>query len=161
MNAAKTGSPEGVRMLLEAGADPNKVNSDGMTALAYGIISGNVDVINMLAPVTTAGDDQVIIRLAQSSINIEGEVEKYLDKIKDKEKLQLLLDKASSFGNEKLLDYLLNTLHHDWSTHQLNKALENTIKSEKVDAVKTIFEYFKSTKLSISARTRKLMKKRG
>ena len=64
MNAAKTGSPEGVRMLLEAGADPNKVNSDGITALAFGIISGNVDVINMLAPVTTAGVDQVIIRLA-------------------------------------------------------------------------------------------------
>ena len=106
MNSAKTGSPEGVRMLLEAGADPNlvvlvdekdsddsddekegahKEDSEGMTALAYGIISGNIEVITLLAPVTTAGVDQIIIKLAQSSLNIEGALEEYLRKINDDE----------------------------------------------------------------------------
>ena len=100
INAAKTGSPEGVEMLLKAGADPNKEDSKGITALAYGIVSGNIDVINLLAPVTTAGVDQIIIKLAQSSLNIEGEVEKYLKKINDEDKRILLLEKSSLYGNE-------------------------------------------------------------
>ena len=98
MNAAKTGSPEGVAMLLKAGADPNKEDSEGMTALAYGIVSGNINVINLLAPVTTAGVDQ-IIKLSQSSLNIEGELEKYLSQINDDAKMKLLMEKASLYGN--------------------------------------------------------------
>ena len=104
MNAAKTGSPEGVEMLLKAGADPNKEDSEGMTALAYGIVSGNIDVINLLAPVTTAGVDQIIIKLAQSSLNIEGKIEEYLRNVKTDQKAKLLLEKASLYGNDKLLD---------------------------------------------------------
>ena len=81
MNASKTGSPEGIEMLLEAGADTNKEDSKGMTALAFGIVSGNIEVINLLAPVTTAGVDQIIIKMAQSRLNIEGALEEYLRKI--------------------------------------------------------------------------------
>ena len=90
MNAAKTGSLEGIEMLLKAGADPNKEDSEGMTALAYAIVSGNIEIINKLAPVTTTGVDQIIIKLAQSSLNIEVELEKYLKNI-EKKKIDFLL----------------------------------------------------------------------
>ena len=82
MNATKTGSPEGVIMLLQAGADPNTQNSEGMTALAFGIVSGHMNVIDLLAPVTAAGMDQIIIKLAQSKLEIRGELEKYLRQIR-------------------------------------------------------------------------------
>ena len=142
MNAAKTGSPEGVEMLLEAGADPDKEDSDGMTALAFGIVSGNIEVVNMLAPVTTAGVDQIIIKLTESNLNIEGEVLKYLNKIQSEEWLNLLLEKSSLYGNEKFLDYLLNKSQYVWSNVAIMKAVENVILTHKVKPVKLLKKYF-------------------
>ena len=144
MNAAKTGSPEGVDMLLKAGADPNTEDSVGMTALAYGIVSGNIDVINLLAPVTSAGVDQIIIKLAQSILNIEGELENYLKKFNGDEKMKFLLEKASFYGNEKLLDYLLNKSNHVMSEDSVRKAFEIVIKTDKVKPVQCISQYYES-----------------
>ena len=147
-------------MLLEAGADPDKEDSEGMTALAYGIISGNIEVINLLAPVTTAGVDQIIIKLAQSSLNIEGELEKYLRKINDDAKMNLLLEKSSLYGNDKLLDFLLNKSNHVWSEDAVRKALENAIKTDKGKPVQTLQEYCKKKNFPLDS-LRPLFGQRG
>ena len=141
MKAANSVSPEGIEILLKAGADPNIENPAGMTALAYGILSENIDVINLLAPATTAGVDQIIIKLAQSSLDIKGELEIYLKKIDIEEKRNLLLEKASFYGNDKLLDFLLNKSNFVWSEVVVRKAFENVIKSDKVKAVQLLEEY--------------------
>ena len=110
MNAAKTGSPEGVKMLLEADADPDTMDPRGMTALAYGIISGNIEVLNLLAPVTLQGSKQIMKMLAQSDLVIEQELQEYLRRIRMQNKTSMiyLLEKSSLYGNEQVLNFLLN-----------------------------------------------------
>ena len=100
MHAAERGSPEGVQMLLEAGADPDIEDSYGATALAYGIVGRNIEVINMLAPITTASGDHVITRLAQSNLKIEGELEKYLERTTN----------LASYTNDLSIHHTLNNL---------------------------------------------------
>ena len=136
-------------MLLKAEADPNKGDAEGMTALAYGIVSGNIDVINLLDPLTIAGVDQIIIKLAQSSLNIEGELEKYLSKISNDEKMNILLENSSLYGNDKLLDYLLNKSNHSWPEKVVKNALKNVIKADKVKAVQFVQEYCKVKNMKI------------
>ncbi|GIY74081.1 KN motif and ankyrin repeat domain-containing protein 4 [Caerostris extrusa] len=48
MNAASQGSVEMVRMLLEAGADPNLQDNDGSTALMYAAVHGQEPCIQLL-----------------------------------------------------------------------------------------------------------------
>ena len=78
MNAAKAGSPEGIEVLLAAGADPNMEDNEGRLALAYAFISENIEVFDRLAPVTTTnvGVDNIITLLAQSNIKIEKSIGK-------------------------------------------------------------------------------------
>ena len=143
MNAAKAGTITGVRTLLSAGADPNIVNIRGMTALAFGIVSGNNVVVKLLASRTSTGVGvkNILIKLAQADFDIEGPLETYLDAI-TKEQKSLLLERASFFGNAKLLDYLLNKSNNSWSRHELRAAIENAEQSEKFNAVLTLQRYF-------------------
>ena len=147
MNAAKSGSPEGVESLLKALADPNIEDTEGMTAIAYGIISGNVDVIELLAPITTSGVDQIIVTLAQSSVSINGEIENYLRRITDENKMNLLLDQSSFYGNHKMLDYLLNAADYAWSEIDVMKALENAIISDNEKSAHIVKEYIVTKEL--------------
>ena len=143
MHGAKFGSLEEISFFLNAGADPNILNSEGMTALAYGIVSGNIEVIYLLAPVTTAGVDQIIIKLAQSSLKIEVDFEKILGNIIDNEKLNFLLENSSLFGNEKLLEFVLNKTNHTWSSDLLDRAFQNLIKTDKEQPVQILRDYYK------------------
>ena len=84
MNAAKTSSIESVQILLrknvknETLADPNVVDEKGQTALAYALKTNNIQVINMLAEVTTEVSETTMKMLAQSNVKIEGDLEKYV-----------------------------------------------------------------------------------
>ena len=127
---------------MMAGADPNIVNFKGMTALAYGIVSGSsAAVVNLLASRTTAGLKQVLNRLAQADFDIEGPLETFLE-LANRDQTSLLFERASFFGNTKLIDYLLNKSKYSWSRHQLRTAIENAEKSEKQNAVLILQRYF-------------------
>ena len=89
MNAAKTSSTEAVHLLLNRDpsnghkvlADPNVADKNGLTALAFSLSTNNIEVINKLAEVTTQVTDTTVKILAQSTVKIEGQLGKYVEKI--------------------------------------------------------------------------------
>ena len=62
MKAALSGWVETVSCLLQLGADPNKLDSHGRTALYYALQSGDVDCDEMLIGVTNKGEDDTILQ---------------------------------------------------------------------------------------------------
>ena len=53
---------ETVSCLLQLGADPNKLDSDGRTALYSALQSGDIDCVEMLIGVTNKGEDDKILQ---------------------------------------------------------------------------------------------------
>ena len=62
MYAALNGWVETVSCLLQLGADPNKLDSDGRTALYSALQSGDIDCVEMLIGVTNKGEDDKILQ---------------------------------------------------------------------------------------------------
>ena len=62
MYAALNGWVETVSCLLQLGADPNKLDSDGRTALHSALQSGDIDCVEMLIGVTNKGEDDTILQ---------------------------------------------------------------------------------------------------
>ena len=82
MSAARTSSTELVRLLLiEKNADPNIINSQDMTALDYALKTDNIEIINMLSKVAKERDKTLKL-LAQSHIELIGEIENRVKKMK-------------------------------------------------------------------------------
>ena len=48
VEAASAGDKDAVRSMLKDGADVNQAQGDGMTALHYAVLNGNVELANML-----------------------------------------------------------------------------------------------------------------
>src|SRR5512142_3016479 len=48
VTAASAGDKDAIRSMLKAGADVNQAEGDGMTALHYAALNGNVDLATML-----------------------------------------------------------------------------------------------------------------
>ena len=145
-------------MMLEAGADPSLENSEGMTALAYGIENGKVEVIELLAtnpPETESGVEMVIVKLAESSIKMNNITKKLLEKILEldfKENSKDLIFYTSIFGNENLLDYLLNKSNFcdNLETDDLQEAFAYAVQSDKVEPVKIILDAWQNIFLNAS-----------
>ena len=166
MAAAKNGSSRAVKWMLEAGANPKLENSEGMTALAYGIENGNVEVIELLAknpPKTQSGVKMVIVKLAESSIKMNNITQRLLEKILDldfKENSKALIFYTSIFGNENLLDYLLNksSFWDNLDTDDLQEAFAYAVQSDKVEPVKIILHAWLKTFLNASDLTEESLK---
>ena len=117
MNAAKTSSTEAVHLLLNRDpsnghkvlADPNVADKNGLTALAFSLSTNNIEVINKLAEVTTKVTDTTVKILAQSTVKIEGQLGKYVEKILNDGHKWVLMLLATFFGNPLMLDYLLSS----------------------------------------------------
>ena len=62
MYAAMGGWVETVSCLLQLGADPNKLNSNGKPALYCALQSGDIDCVEMLIGVTNKGEDDTILQ---------------------------------------------------------------------------------------------------
>ena len=62
MLAALRGWVETVSCLLQLGADPNKLGSNGRTALISALVSGDIDCVEMLIGVTNKGKDDTILQ---------------------------------------------------------------------------------------------------
>ena len=62
MYAAMSGWVETVSCLLQLGADPNKLSSDGRPALFCALVSGDIDCVEMLIGVTNKGEDDTILQ---------------------------------------------------------------------------------------------------
>ena len=54
--AALQGCVETVHCLLQLGADPNLLDSNGRPALYYALVAGDVDCVEVLIGVTNKGD---------------------------------------------------------------------------------------------------------
>ena len=99
MSAARTSSTELVRLLLiEKNADPNIINSQDMTALDYALKTDNIEIINMLSKVAKERDKTLKL-LAQSHIELIGEIENRVKKMKRENQKQLMVY-SSFYGNE-------------------------------------------------------------
>ena len=74
MQAALSRSSEVVDVLLQAGADPNIVLTDGETALSYALQSGDLAIIDKLCAVTTTtqGREKAFYRIARERIALSG-----------------------------------------------------------------------------------------
>ena len=68
-------------------------------------------------------------------------------KINGVAKLKFLLQTSSLYGNEKLLDYLLNNTDYVWSVDEVKIAFENVIKTDKVKPVEVVKNYSKTRNL--------------
>ena len=62
MIAALNGWVETVSCLLQLGADPNKLDSDGKPALHSALQSGDIDCVEMLIGVTNKGEDDTMLQ---------------------------------------------------------------------------------------------------
>ena len=62
MSAAVNGWVETVSCLLQLGADPNKLSSDGTPALYAALQSGDIDCVEMLIGVTNKGEDDTMLQ---------------------------------------------------------------------------------------------------
>ena len=74
MQAALSRSNEVVDVLLQAGADPNIVQSDGTTALCLALESGDLAIIDKLCAVTTTtqGREKAFYWIARKRIALSG-----------------------------------------------------------------------------------------
>ena len=138
MNAARTSSTELVRLLLiEKNADPNIINSQDMTALDYALKTDNIEIINMLSKVAKERDKTLKL-LSQSHIELKGEIENRVKKMKKENQKQLMVY-SSFYGNEYLLKYLLQKkkpLRVDMSL-----ILKNCIMSDNPQACTVVLFY--------------------
>ena len=138
MSAARTSSTELVRLLLiEKNADPNIINSQDMTALDYALKTDNIEIINMLSKVAKERDKTLKL-LAQSHIELIGEIENRVKKMKRENQKQLMVY-SSFYGNEYLLKYLLQKkkpLRVDMSL-----ILKNCIMSDNPQACTVVLFY--------------------
>ena len=62
MYSALNGWVETVSCLLQLGADPNKLDSNGTPALYDALHSGDIDCVEMLIGVTNKGEDDTIMQ---------------------------------------------------------------------------------------------------
>ena len=62
MLAALSGWVETVSCLLQLGADPNKLDSNGIPALYCALQCGDIDCVEMLIGVTNKGEDDTILQ---------------------------------------------------------------------------------------------------
>ena len=138
MSAARTSSTELVRLLLiEKNADPNIINSQDMTALDYALKTDNIEIINMLSKVAKERDKTLKL-LSQSHIELIGEIENRVKKMKKENQKQLMVY-SSFYGNEYLLKYLLQKkkpLRVDMSL-----ILKNCIMSDNPQACTVVLFY--------------------
>ena len=66
-DAALNGCVETVHCLLQLGADPNLLDSDGFPALYHALQAGDVDCVEMLIGVTKKGDHHSVFDNIQKS----------------------------------------------------------------------------------------------
>merc|ERR1712024_38107 len=76
-----------------------------MTALDYALKTDNIEIINMLSKVAKERDKTLKL-LSQSHIELIGEIENRVKKMKKENQKQLMVY-SSFYGNEYLLKYLL------------------------------------------------------
>ena len=166
MNAAKTSSTESVQLMLKKDpnngnrtlADPNVVDGNGETALDFALRTNNTEVINILAEVTTEVSDTSIKMLAQSNVKVENNLENYVQK---SGKIETLFEVSSFFGNPHVLDYLLSKPELSWTESDVDKCIENVIKSDDIKACQVVQDYCQKNKIVVKKDFETLARSRG
>ena len=126
MSAALNASDETVSSLLSWGADPDKTNANGNTALIFAIQSKCSTTINMLAPKTKANLGGALFQLAIDKVDLmTGELRQLVERAaQDKMAAIRGLEVAAKFGSNKMIEILANCtqdhsifdahIHHIW-----------------------------------------------
>ena len=110
MDATLSASDETVSSLLSWGADPDKTDADGRTALIYAIVSKCVTTITLLAPVSQVNLGRALYQLAREKIELmTGELRKLVERAaQDREAAIEGLEAAAKFGSSKMIEILAN-----------------------------------------------------
>ena len=74
MLAAKTNSIESVKLLLKKNADTSICDENNFTALTYGILSGNIEIIEILIRKTNSFLDVSLMKLAESKFRVNQNI---------------------------------------------------------------------------------------
>ena len=78
MAAARTRSIEALNVLLQGGANPNKVNSNGSTALRNALQSKDMAIIDKLCVKTTEGRKGAFYMIASTRLNISEPLQAFI-----------------------------------------------------------------------------------
>ena len=105
MSAAHHASDETISFLLSLGANPDKTDDDGNTALMYAIQSKCTTTINLLAPVTQVSLGGAIAILAREKVDVTTvELRQLVERAaQDKEAAIEGLVKAAQFGSSEII----------------------------------------------------------
>ena len=105
MIAAQSASDETVSSLLSWGADPDKTDADGATALIYAIQSKCSTTINMLAPKTKTNLGGALNWLAREKVDLmTGELRQLVERAaQDREAAIRGLESAAKFGSREII----------------------------------------------------------
>ena len=108
MNAALHASDKTVSSLLNWGADPDKTDADGFTALMFAIQSKCSTTINLLAAKTNANLGGALYFLARNKVDLmTGELRQLVERAaQDREAAIRGLEGAAMFGSSKMIDMI-------------------------------------------------------
>ena len=159
MAAALHASDETVSLLLSLGANPDKADEDGFTALMSAIQSKCITTVNLLAPVTL-NLGGVIAKLAQYQVELtSGELRQLVERAaQDKEAAIEGLLGATEFGSSKIIGIIAENIM-DRSFFEANKEelWREAVKSDSEGTVSALLDILpKPTFMAVS-----LAKKRG
>ena len=110
MDAALFASDETVSSLLSWGADPDKTDADGFTALMFAIQSKCLTTINLLASRTKENLGGALYRLARDKVDLTtGELRQLVERAaQDREAAIIGLKSAAKFGSSKMIEIISN-----------------------------------------------------
>ena len=108
MSAARAANDETVSSLLSWGADPDKTDVDGRTALIYAILPKCVTTINLLAKVTQVDLGGALFWLAREKVELmTGELRQLVKRVaQDREAAIKGLESAAKFGSRTMINMI-------------------------------------------------------
>ena len=160
MLAAKTNSIESVKLLLKKNADTSICDENNFTALTYGILSGNIEIIEILIRKTNSFLDVSLMKLAESKFRVNQKIKDLVKEIlkKDADLLWTFLERASMFGNSYWLKWLLDYFPMvDVDEFGWEWLMNNAIRSDNAKACKLILSKYQV----VSTELQELVLKRG
>ena len=131
-------------------ANPSLINEAGMSALSYALKTENQKIVDKLSnfelnSFTEEHLDSCINLLAQNRKLVIGNkngLELFVRRLINDGKYPSLLEKATFFGNSKILKYLFYNNNIVWKITDVKDALKNAIMVDSADCVKIIRDFW-------------------
>ena len=141
MEAALNASDETISSLLDWGADPDKIDTDGRTALMMAIQSKCLTTTNLLAPKTTVNLGGALYRFAKDKVELTtGEIRQLVERAaQDREAAIKGLEAAAMFGSSEMIEALaLFSKDHSIFKEKKQDIWVDAVKSDSKETVSAL-----------------------